>query len=231
MNVEIYCDESGLEAIADKTAHEYFGIGGIWMPTDEREKFKEEIKRIKAAHHIHSEIKWKKVSPKYLNFYKALIDYFFASDVLRFRIIIIESRKVDNTAFNAADDELSFYKFYYQLIHHWIFESNQYDIFLDLKVNRNKGRLNELERVLRQANIYSTIRQVQGLPSEQSSGIQIADFFTGLVTSKMNRELSGSAKIELIRYLEQAHLNRTVTSTTQKEDKFNVFKINLRGEW
>ncbi|MBD1396754.1 DUF3800 domain-containing protein [Pontibacter sp. JH31] len=231
MNIEVYCDESGLEALANKTAHKYVGIGGIWIPADKRATFKEQLNRIKAAHNIHSEIKWKKVSPKYIDFYINLIDYFFALDFLRFRVILIEAQKVDNCSYNDSDNELSFYKFYYQLLHHWIFDYNQYDIFLDLKVNRNKGRLNELHRVLSNANLFSKIKQVQGLPSEQSAGIQLADFFTGLVTSKMNNEVSESAKFKLIKYVEKEYLRKEINHTSYTEEKFNIFKINLRGEW
>jgi hypothetical protein len=36
MKFEIYCDESGLEALTRKDAHRYMAIGGIWLPTDDK---------------------------------------------------------------------------------------------------------------------------------------------------------------------------------------------------
>lgn len=231
MNLEIYCDESCLEAFFNKNAHKYIAIGGIWLPAEKRDELKENVLKIKTKFNIKGEFKWNKLSPKYLEFYKALVDYFFASEYLRFRVIIIESDKVDNIHFNNADNELSFYKFYYQLIHHWILDLNTYSIFLDYKVNRNKGRLSELKRVLSNANLTSKIENVQGLPSEQSVGIQLADVLTGIVSSKFNNMVSSQAKIDLIKHIEKVYLNKTISHTPKSEEKFNVFQINLQGGW
>ena len=62
MNFEIYCDESGLEALSQKKAHLFTAIGGIWMPADYRDIFKEHINAIKTKHSVFGELKWNKVS-------------------------------------------------------------------------------------------------------------------------------------------------------------------------
>ncbi len=36
MNFEVYCDESGLEALTHREAHKFTAIGGIWIPSDFR---------------------------------------------------------------------------------------------------------------------------------------------------------------------------------------------------
>lgn len=231
MDFEVYCDESGLEALTNKTAHTFTAIGGVWLPSDCRNEFKQAIRGIKDSHSIAGELKWQKLSPAYFGLYKEVLDYFFSVDYIRFRVILIEANKVDNIRFNNEDAELGFYKFYYQLLHHWIYDFNSYDIFLDLKVNRNKGRLKELEKVLNNANITSEIKQVQGLPSEQSLGIQLADVLTGLVASKMNGNLQSQAKIGLIEYAENTYLKKPIAPTPKWEEKFNVFRINLKGGW
>lgn len=233
MDFEIYCDESGLEALTNKKAHKYVGIGGIWFPANDRAIFKEKMELVKSKHHITGELKWKKVSPAYYDVYKEIIDLFFEfKDVVRFRIILIESENVNLVRFNNLDAELSFYKFYYQLLHHWIFDFNNYDVFLDLKINRNRGRLKELEKVLNNANLTSDIKRVQGLPSEQSLGIQLADILTGLVTSKFNNEVKpDSTKAKLIKYVEDYHLKKVIVPTPKWEEKLNVFKINIKGGW
>ena len=133
--------------------------------------------------------------------------------------------------FNSEDAELGFYKFYYQLLKHWIFDFNDYAIFTDLKKNRNKGRLKELEHTLDRSNLTSDVTQVQGLPSEQSLGIQLADILTGLVVSKFNKKASSTAKLELIEYIENKYLSKEIAPTSKWEEKFNVFKINLQGGW
>ncbi|MZQ48796.1 MAG: DUF3800 domain-containing protein [Bacteroidales bacterium] len=230
MNFEVYCDESGLEALTRKDAHNFTAIGGIWMPAEFRNTFKTEINAIKEKHKVKGELKWQKVSPAYLNLYTDIINYFFDKPELRFRVIIIESKTVDNIRFNDKDAELGFYKFYYQLLHHWIFDFNTYNIFIDYKVNRNKGRVNVLKKVLDASNIISDVQQVQALHSHESVGIQLADILTGLVASKFNNEFSSKAKSRLIEIAE-ARLEKSIAPTPKWVEKFNVFKINLQGGW
>lgn len=230
MNIEVYCDESGLEALTRKDAHDFTGIGSLWMHSGYRSEFKASINAIKEKHSIKGELKWQKVSPAYFDLYKDIIAYFFSTSQLRYRIIIIESRIVDTIKFHDKDAELSFYKFYYQLLHHWILDFNNYNIYLDYKVNRNKGRLKVLKDVLNASNITSDIQQVQALHSQESLGIQLADLLTGLVTAKFNRKTHSIAKNELTNWVEK-HLGRTIAHTPKCEEKFNVFKINLQGGW
>ncbi len=231
MNIEIYCDESGLEALTRKDAHRFTAIGGIWMPADYRERFKETMNVIKEDFNIHGELKWNKVSPRFHDLYQTVLDYFFQTNELKFRTIIIEAVKVDNYTFNQKDAELGFYKFYYQLLHHWICDFNQYSIFLDLKVNRNKSRLSQLRDVLENANLTSKINQVQGLPSEQSLGIQLADILTGLTNAKFNNEVTSKAKKGLIEHIERNYLGEAIVPTPKWEEKFNVFMIDLQERW
>lgn len=221
-----------MEALSNKGAHSYTGIGGIWIPAGDRLALKEGIGAIKAKYNIKGELKWKKVSPAYSQLYKDVLDFFFNANYIRFRVILIEAQKVDHIKFNSADAELGFYKFYYQLLQHWIFDFNEYAVFADLKKNRNKGRLKELKQALDNTNYTSDITMVQGVPSEESLGIQLADILTGLVTAKFNKEYKpNSAKENLIRYIEDIYLHHEVAPTAKWEEKFNVFKINLQGGW
>lgn len=230
MNFEIYCDESGLEALSRKDAHLFSAIGGIWLPASYRGVLKENMYAIKEKYKIHGELKWKKLSPSYFDLYSDVVNYFLETPELRFRVILMESKTIDNFRFNNKDAELGFYKFYYQLLHHWIFDFNNYSIYLDYKVNRDKGRLNELKRVLDNSNLTTNIKYVQALPSHQSLGIQMADILTGLVASKFNQEITGVAKNKLIKDVEAA-LGKPIASTPKWEEKLNVFKINLQGGW
>jgi hypothetical protein len=186
---------------------------------------------IRLKHNVYGELKWNKISPKFYELYEDIIDYFFQTEQLRFRTILVEADKVDNYVFNNKDIELGFYKFYYQLLHHWIFDFNNYNIFVDLKVNRDKTRLRVLKNSLDNTNLTSGIFQVQGLPSEQSLGIQLADILTGLTNAKFNKEITSTAKLGLITYIENTYLGNTISPTPKWEEKFNVFKINLQGGW
>ena len=231
MKFEIYCDESSIEAVYTKAAQAFAAIGGIWMPADFRDQFKEDVKAINESFKIRGEFKWNKVSPSYFDYYLSLLDYFFQNDNLRYRCILLESEKIDNYKFHRGDSELGFYKFYYQLLHHWILDFNDYNIFIDLKVNRDRHRLKTLCDVLNNANLTSVITQVQGLPSEQSLGIQLADFLTGLSTAKFNNQTTSEAKLKLIERVESEYLKTAISPTPRSESKFNIFKINLKGGW
>jgi len=230
MKFEIYCDESCLDVVFNRNAHKYMGIGSSWIPSEKRNELKVSIHNIKERFSVFGELKWNKVSPVYFDLYKSLIDYFWHCDYIRYRIILVESNKIDLVKFHQHDGELSFYKFYYQLLQHWIFDFNEYDVYLDDKINKNKARLITLRKVLSNSNLSSKINQVQALPSSQSVGIQITDFLTGLVTSKYNNEIEGESKKNLIIHLESL-IGHQIRPTTKSEEKFNVFKINLEGGW
>lgn len=230
MNFEIYCDESGLEAINDKSAHKYCAIGGIWIPEQYRPILKEKLNSIKHEYNIYGELKWNKVSPLTIQCYKDVIDYFFSTSRIRFRAIIIESSKIDNNVFNNGDAELGFYKFYYQLINHWITENNEYRIFLDHKINANKDRVNELGKILQNSNINANVKYAQAIHSHESVAIQLADILTGIVFAKFNKNTTSQAKLELIELVEK-HLCKEIQETRRFEEKFNVFNINLRKGW
>lgn len=232
MDIEVYCDESGIEALTRKDAHRYIAIGGIWIAADKRVALKAGLSAIKEKYNIKGEFKWNKLSPAYYDFYKELVDFFFNSYFIRFRVILIEAQKTSEFKFHNSDIELEFYKFYYQLLHHWILDFNNYNVFLDLKVNRNKERLKDLHKVLSNANLSSAINQVQGLPSEQSLGIQLADLLTGMVAAKFNGENTSKAKLDLISHVERTYLKgKSIAHTPKSEEKMNVFVINLQGGW
>ena len=225
MNYEVYCDESGIEALFDKDAHKYTVIGGIWIPKEYRNILKTDLNEIKRRHNIRGEIKWNKVSPAYVDMYKDVINLFFSTPKIRFRAIIINSEIVNHEKFNNGSGELGFYKFYYQLIYHWLYPNNIYDIFVDHKINKYKDRINELKKILRYSN---TVNMVQALPSHESVAIQLADVLTGAVASKFNEETTSIAKIEIRNLIEQF---KRIRPTPKSESKFNIFDINLRKGW
>lgn len=230
MKFDVYCDESSPDLLFHKEANKFSIIGSLWIPFDKREEFKNRIKEIKNSHHYYSEIKWKKVSINKQDFFIDLVNYFFEAEYLRFRSIIIESDMIDQIRFNKGDAELSFYKFYYQLLHHWILDFNEYNIFLDYKTNKERFRLKELWRVLNNSNLTTRIFNVQSIHSAQSLGIQFADFLTGAVNGKFNSQIKNVAKLSAIMKIE-SFIGKEILPTGKSEEKFNIFKINLQGGW
>ncbi|GAH00269.1 unnamed protein product, partial [marine sediment metagenome] len=211
---------------------EYMLIGSLWLPTSCREKFKKDIHDLRNKHKIGGEFKWQKVSPARINFYKELIGWFNAmGNQLRYRCIVVEHNQVDLKLYHNNDQELGFYKFYYQLLHHWIYDFNEYCIFVDYKANRNRRALLDLRRCLSCSNLSSMVKQVQAVHSNESVLIQLTDVLTGTAAYRLNKSVTpNSAKFELLCKLEEL-LGYQIKPTYKNEQKFNVFKINLTGGW
>lgn len=233
MKFEVYCDEALPDLFtSQKPRSEYLMIGGLWIPSDLRNEVKSKIKDIREKHQAWGEIKWTKVSPSKLGFYEDLIDLFMSyGKDMRFRCIAVAHKQV-NMALHKNDKELGFYKFYYQLLHHWIYDFNEYSIFCDAKTNRDNNRLHDLRSCLANSNLSSSIEQVQALPSRQVVLIQLSDLLLGMASSRMNETLGvGTAKEALVKRME-SHLNvKALQATARTEEKFNIFNIQLTGGW
>ena len=233
MRFDVYCDEAYPDLFTSQKARaHYLMIGSLWLPSESRRELKNKIKVIRVRHNAWGEIKWSKISASKLQFYLDLIDLFasYGTD-MRFRCIAVEREHVD-LQFHNQDGELGFYKFYYQLLHHWIQDFNEYDIYCDVKKNRDPLRLHTLKKYLDASNIFSTIKNIQSLPSRQVVLIQFCDFLLGAASSRMNSTLrTDSTKELVVQYLEKSLGVEKLIATVKGEQKFNVFKIRLKGGW
>ncbi|MBS1696098.1 MAG: DUF3800 domain-containing protein [Actinobacteria bacterium] len=227
---EIYCDESRPELFV--TAGHRSGraiIGSLWMPADYRDTFKRDITALRAEHGVWGEFKWNKVSPSKLAFYRAVVEYFFACDELRFRAIVVDASQLDLARFHAADAELGFYKFYYQLLTHWIVPGATYTVFCDDKVNRDPKRLSVLKQVLQNSNRAAEIKTLQAVNSHQVVAVQLCDVLIGATQWRANGSPGSSpAKMALVNDVE-LRTGRPIRPTYQSERKFNIFNISLQG--
>ncbi|MBJ6362165.1 DUF3800 domain-containing protein [Paenibacillus sp. GCM10012307] len=225
--IEVYCDESRPELLYKKkeTTARYMVIGGVWISYLFREDLKANIKKLKERYNYKNEIKWKNVSPSMIDFYLELIDLFFKFDAIRFRCIVVDCEKVDLDKFHDSDSELGFYKFYYQLLKHWIDEREKYWIYLDYKKNKLPDRLHQLESVL-EKTVPGKVQEIQAINSRDSLMIQLADVLIGAVGYKFHNCNTSKAKLKIIERLE-TYIEDEIQSTFKSERKFNVFKINL----
>lgn len=233
MRFDVYCDEAYPDLFSSQNPQaRYLVIGSLWLPTDVRDDVKRGIQALRNRHRIGHEFKWQKASPSKLAFYLELIDLFFTfGDLLRFRCIAVDRTQVDLVRFHESDHELGFYKFYYQMLHHWILDFNEYAIFCDTKTTRMPSRLATLRRCLAYSNLSSTITRVQAIGSEQSLCIQASDVLTGAAAAGLNGRLRpGSAKEAVVAAIER-RLGQQIQRTHRSENKFNVFVINLQGGW
>ena len=236
MVIDIYCDESRQDLLASKASisegNKFCCIGGIMVSMDARAEIKANIKALKEKYGVYGEVKWSTVSPNKLPFYLDLVDLFFDSSELFFRTVVIDASKVRNNIFNENDQELGYYKFYYQLLRHWASLGNQYRVFTDQKTNRDKKRLQELIRILNtQFSVSDAFGSIQAIDSKESLILQMQNILMGAVGYKYNFHGEGSsyAKEQIVAKIE-ARLGRKVGKTYPSEQKFNVFEIALREE-
>ncbi|WP_336046927.1 DUF3800 domain-containing protein [Solibacillus ferritrahens] len=223
----IYCDESRPEMIGKVCPYDdYSIIGGIWIDEDNVRRFKRNLKKIRVKHNYYAEMKWKNVSPSSLEFYKEIVTLFFDKEYISFRCIVIDADKVDLESFHNNDQELGFYKFYYQLIYHWLRGNERYSIFLDYKKNKELDRLHKLKEILN-ISALADVDNLQALNSKDSIFIQLADILIGSVGYKFNQYSTSTAKLEIINLIEE-RLTHEIKETMKGEYKFNVFKIRLQ---
>ena len=233
MNIDVYCDETYPDLFSSNHPQaRYLLIGSLWLKSADRERFKVSIHELRNKYKIGGEFKWTKISPSKVDFYKALLNWYYEQgEDLRFRCIAVDHKQVDLIRFHESNQELGFYKFYYQALHHWIHPFNQYRFFCDFKKNRLRDRLHTLESCLAYSNLTAVIETVQAVRSKESVLIQLADVLVGLASARLNGRLrEGGAKEEVATHLEKM-LERKIASTALNEKKFNVFKINLSGGW
>ena len=229
MDFEVYCDESRQDLFRSRAPGEnYVLIGGIWIKAEARQAHKQAIRELRERHNLPGEFKWNRVSPSRLNFYTDLVRLFFERE-MRFRVIVLRADELDATKFHQSDEELMFYKFYYQLLHHWVLDNNGYRFFLDTKTNRVHGRIETLRDCLANANITSTV-DVQVLPSHELDLIQLAVVLIGAVGYKLHGTSTSEAKLAVVAEIER-RLRRQIGPTLKSEEKFNVFRCRPGGGW
>lgn len=239
MKYDIYCDESRQDLLVNKDRisnnNKYACIGGILVKRNRRNELKNKIKKLKEKYNVFGELKWGTVSDNKIDFYNDVIDLFFEfNDDVLFRTVVINSSDVDNKMFNNNDAELGYYKFYYQLIYHWIELTGDsqsiYYIYTDFKTNKVNNRLEVMKKLLNMVCL-SSIELIQAINSKESEILQMQNILMGAVGYKYNFGIEGksNAKMKIIMRIEE-HLGHSIRETNRTERKFNIFNIKLKNK-
>lgn len=223
-NINIYCDESSVENNDAK----FMIIGALFAPRKDKKKLYKELSLIYSNSQHSTELKWNKVGEKYIDFYKAIIDFFISKESLNFRTVIVEKSKVNYDTYHNNDKELAFFKFYYLLLKAKLDNQNDYYIFLDRKPTRDKNRARALQSFLESHILFNRvdthIRHFQAYDSAENKFIQLSDFLTGLVSYSNNFKDLSSTKKKLVDYFESKLSLDTKKSTLLSSTKVNIFK-------
>ena len=200
----LYCDES---RHLPKDRETVMLMGALACPADAVAECHLGLKALCTAHGLsaHFEIKWTKVSPAKLDFYRAVLDWFLASDALSFRCLVLPDKARTMQRLPDTSRDHLYYGLYYQLLRQQLEPENRYRAFLDMKDTRGREKLSELTKLLRtDADEFSQLQQMQHVRSHEIGLLQITDFLLGAVgyARSIAPEQGSPAKLELIRHLE-----------------------------
>jgi hypothetical protein len=234
--INIYCDEScHLENDKEKV----MALGAVYCPASKKSEIFQMLSELKKKHNLipknkknpndnraYYELKWNKISLAKINYFKDVVDYFFADDDLNFRVLVVPDKsKLDYEKFNHTHDTF-YYKMYFSMLKVTLNPDKAHHIYIDIKDTRSREKVHKLEQVLRNDKYdyaKEIIKKVQQVRSHEVELIQLADLLTGAV-SYVNRGLADSrAKNILIEHIRHRSKYSLTKSTLIREQKFNIF--------
>lgn len=225
--INIYCDESCHLLNDDSNV---MVLGGIICLKEERLKIFKDIKEIKKKYNLEFyEMKWTKISTTKLDFYKEIVSYFFESDILRFRGLIIPDKSILNhTKFNQTHDKF-YYKMYYDLLNTVTRPPYKYNVYIDIKDTQGYYKVNELRSFL-----SSNVNKIQEVRSHEIELIQLADIIIGANEYYCRNISTSNAKLEIVNFINEYCLKFNKKNMNKTTDycatKYNLLKIKLKGD-
>lgn len=228
--INIYCDES---CHLEHDDSDIMVLGGISCDKKNIKYISNKIDYLKSKYKIpkYEEIKWTKVSPSKLEFYKELIEMFFSCSLLNFRCVVITGKnKLNNDAFSQSYNEW-YYKMYYLLLSKWIDIEKAYSIYIDIKDSNGGNKIRKLQEIINNFLYgFNCVSKIQLVRSEELLILQLCDLIIGAIGYK-NRFLSShfgqhkisKAKSEVCQLIVEKTGLTLENSTSLYESKFNIF--------
>ena len=228
----IYCDES---CHLEHDDQEVMVLGAVWCLEDKAREAFVRLREIREAHGLARafEIKWTKVSPAKVEFYRDVLDYFFDDDDLCFRAIVIPNKsKLRHDAFGQTHDEW-YYKMYFDMLKVIFSPQARYRVYLDYKDTQGAAKVEHLHRIICD-NMYDFSHQIvermQLVRSHEVELLQLADLLIGAI-AYANRGLTGStAKTTLVSRMRVRSDYSLTRTTLYRENKVNLLRWQAREE-
>ncbi len=219
----IYCDESNIHSAR------YMLIGGIWLPLDLEITLRAKLKEVRQNYNMTAEFKWTKVSQAKLPAYYAWVDCFFSNLNFNFRCIVIDTSLLDYQTYHKSDQELGFYKFYYQVVSRNIQPEDLYWLYTDERNNRKKNRLEVLRivtnRYWKKKADTEPLRVVEPRSSHDEDILQLTDVLLGAIGYTWNGFKESPVKLDLIQYIaKKLEWPSLHVSTPPYYTRFNIWQ-------
>ncbi|MGM0497330.1 MAG: DUF3800 domain-containing protein [Bacteroidota bacterium] len=201
MEYIIFCDES------DKKGRYYSNFyGGALVRSTDIEHIKDALKEKCDRLNLYKEIKWSKVTPIYLEKYKAIIDEFFSfieQDKVKIRIMFTQNAiEPKNLTKKQIEDE--YFILYYQFLHYafGLEYSNKTDEKINLRIyldhmpetierrQRFKEYLKGVEKKpsFRRANLKIRKEDITEVKSHDHIILQCLDIILGSMSFRLNNK-------------------------------------------
>ena len=230
--INIYCDES---CHLENDHQKVMVLGAVWSPLAKTAELAVASRAIKAKFGLAAdfELKWGKVSAGRVDYYTAVLDWFWNTADLHFRALIVPDKdKLDHGKFSQSHDDW-YYKMYFDLLKVVIDPHEQYRIYIDIKDTRGGKKIEKLHKVLSNAQYdfaRTIIERIQLVRSHEVELLQLADFLIGLV-SYINRGLAeNAAKVSLVQRLRAVSRYSLTHTTLLRENKINLFRWHARED-
>ena len=228
--INIYCDES---CHLQYDNADIMLLGALACKKSDVRRFSKEIRKIKREFGLSEsfEIKWTKVSPAKLDFYLALLDFYFEHDI-ECRCVIAEGKKsLDNERFNQTYDDW-YYKMYYLLLSKMLNPIESYNVYIDIKDTNGGKKIRKLRTIL-DNYLYkfheTCLKTLQIVKSDELELLQLCDLIIGCIGYR-NRFLTpfptkeaSLAKLKMCQHLEELVKRPLGQSTPLSESKLNIF--------
>jgi len=235
--INIWGDESS------HTGQNYMVLGTIWQNPACTAELMKDIQDLRKQTAFQKEFHWNELRAHQLSAYEGLVNIFkkYADQgLLKFRAIVVDQLDRNHKIYS-QDDELHFYKMYFWLIYKRLMISNQYDIFLDRKINKIPGRLSDLKNTLNNkmtgdhgfiaANI---VRRVEARDGSQIE-LQMADVFSGAIAYMRNGHYALAnqinPKFKLVQYIERTlQISLDDCHWPKESPKFNIWCFKRQNQ-
>lgn len=224
MEYNIYCDESCHLKSNDS---QFMLIGAVYCPKDKVKKINEYIEHLKENYNLSNsiELKWNKVDKKTEKLYLDIVNYFFNSDSLKFRAIIIDKTTLDHEKYNQTEDQF-YHKSYYEMLKYIITPGNTYNIYPDIKDTNSYYShqiMLEFLRIKMSDTNKKTIKKVQPIRSYEAPILQLNDILIGALSYYYRKLNNNNTKLAIIDEIKKLYGSSLDITSYYSNTKFNIF--------
>lgn len=209
---ELYSDERSISF----SGRRYLFVGGVVCTQTGRDRLLYSISQVQSSHHLSREMKWGKVSFRYLEAYKSWVDIFFDDPFSRFSVLWLESSSPDWQSFTprpdrraSKDDRLASIFYQFLLITFGpLRDMKRWWVYPDMGLFSRDTMLYRIEflfnRTYKKAfgpKSSRIIRLARSRDSHRTDLVQLADVLLGAFTFRiLGYEPDSPAKRHLARY-------------------------------